>query len=225
MKKGVLNVVAAVLPLVPLTAWIVGSWSQFTEPLGAAFFGLYVPARAFGLLGFVLMFYQFILASRIPFLDALLPRAKQLKTHRTLGKVGGIMIVLHGTCMLLFDLITLGSVAFTLGKLIGIVALFLLINAVVAAWFLKALKFKLQTWRRIHYAAYVVFPLVFVHAILIGSAVRGYLAVRILFIVLLAIYVVLLVRRLIGGQAGAKPTSARRKKTELQNAEPRPAQS
>ncbi len=207
MKKGVLYGIAVLLPLVPLTAWIVGSWQQFTEPLGAAFFGLYVPARAFGLLGFVLMFYQFLLASRIPFLETVLPRAQQLKTHRTLGKVGGIMIVLHGTCMLLFDMITLGSIAFTLGKLIGIIALFLLINAVVAAWFLKALKFKLQTWRRIHYAAYVVFPLVFVHAILIGSAVRGYLAVRLLFIVLLAVYAVLLVRRLVGGQPGTKTKS------------------
>lgn len=208
MKKGLLYGFAALLPIVPLAAWLSGSWQQFSEPLGAAFFALYIPARAFGLLGFVLMFYQFILASRLSFLDTVFPRATQLKTHRTLGKVGGIMIVFHGTFMLLFDLITLGSIAFTFGKLIGIIALFLLINAVVAAWFIRALQFKQQTWRRIHYAAYVVFPLVFIHAILIGSAVRGYLAVRILFIALLAVYVALLIRRLLGGSGRAKPRAA-----------------
>lgn len=214
MKKGLLYTVAALLPLIPLLAWLGSSWQQFSEPLGAAFFVLYVPARAFGLLGFVLMFYQFMLASRIPFLESILPRAKQLKTHRTLGKVGGIMIVSHGTFMLLFDLITLGSIAWTFGKLLGVIALFLLINAVVAAWFLRALQFTQQTWRRIHYAAYVVFPLVFVHAILIGSAVRGYLAVQILFSVLLGVYAILLVRRLVSPPNRKKPTPARQSPVE-----------
>lgn len=208
MKKGLVYGVAVLLPLIPLVAWLASSWQQFSEPLGVAFFVLYVPARAFGLLGFVLMFYQFMLASRIPFLESILPRAKQLKTHRTLGKVGGIMILSHGTFMLLFDFITLGSVAWTFGKLLGVIALFLLINAVVAAWFIRALQFKQQTWRRIHYAAYVVFPLVFVHAILIGSAVRGYLAVQILFVVLLTVYAVLLVRRLVSPPNTKKPAAA-----------------
>ncbi|MFW5686126.1 MAG: hypothetical protein ACOC0O_05670 [Spirochaetota bacterium] len=196
MKKGLLYSVAVLLPLIPLAAWLSSAWQEFSEPLGVVFYLLYVPARAFGLIGFVLMFYQFILASRIPFLEQVLPRAKQLKTHRTLGKVGGILMLTHGTFMILFDLISLGSVAFTAGKLIGIIALFLVINAVVAAWFLRELEFKQQTWRRIHYAAYVVFPPVFVHAMLIGNTVRSYLAVRVLFAILLGIYVVLVVRRL-----------------------------
>ena len=197
MKKGLVYAVAILLPLIPLVAWLSSAWREFSEPLGIVFYLLYVPARAFGLIGFVLMFYQFILASRIPFLESVLPRVQLLKTHRTLGKIGGVLILTHGTFMLLFDLISLGSIAFTVGKLIGIVALFLLINAVVAAWFLRQLKFKQQTWRRIHYAAYVVFPLVFVHAILIGNTVRSYASVRVLFIVLLVVYVVLVVRRLV----------------------------
>lgn len=197
MKKGLVYAVAVLLPLIPLVAWLSSAWSEFSEPLGIVFYLLYVPARAFGLIGFVLMFYQFILASRISFLEAVLPRAQLLKAHRTLGKIGGVLMLTHGTFMILFDLISLGSVAFTVGKLIGIIALFLLINAVVAAWFLRELKFKQQTWRRIHYAAYVVFPLVFVHAILIGSTVRSYASVRVLFIVLLGVYVGLVVRRLV----------------------------
>jgi DMSO/TMAO reductase YedYZ heme-binding membrane subunit len=226
MKKGLLYAVAILLPLIPLVAWLASSWQDFGQPLGAAFFALYVPARALGLLGFVLMFYQFILASRLSFLESVLPRAKQLKTHRTLGKVGGIMMLTHGLFMLLVDWITLGAIAFTVGKLIGIVALFLLINAVVAAWFIRQLQFKQQTWRRIHYLAYIVFPLVFVHAILIGSTVRGYLAVQILFGIFLAIYVFLAVRRLVAPpnkpakKAPAKPKPAPAPKAEPASAGP-----
>lgn len=207
MKKGLVSAVAILLPIIPLVAWLSSAWSEFSEPLGIAFYLLYIPARAFGLIGFVLMFYQFILASRIPFLEAVLPRAQLLKTHRTLGKIGGVLMLTHGTFMILFDLITLGSIAFTVGKLIGIIALFLLINAVVAAWFLRQLQLKQQTWRRIHYAAYVVFPLVFAHAILIGNTVRSYAAVRILFIVLLVVYAVLVVRRIVS-PPNKKPSKA-----------------
>lgn len=199
MKKGLLLAVAVLLPALPLAFWLAGSWQEFSEPLGLAFFALYVPSRAFGLVGFVLMFYQFILASRLPFLEKAIKRADQLKTHRTLGKVGGILMLTHGMFMLMFDLITLGAVNFTVGKLIGIIALFLVLNAVIAAWFIKPLQLKQPTWRRIHQAAYIVFPLVFVHAILIGNTARGYLPVRILFIVFLGIYGVLVIRRLAGG--------------------------
>lgn len=204
MKRSFLVVLAVLLPLLPLAVWLNDIWSDFGAPLGVSFYLLYIPARAFGLLGFVLMFYQFILASRIPALDAILPRAQQLKTHRTLGKIGGVMILSHGLFMLLFDVITLGAIGWTVGKLLGIIALFLLINAVIAAWFIRPLQLSQPTWRKIHLLAYAVFPLAFVHAIMIGSTVRGYAAVRWLFILLLAIYVVLAVRRVVANPFAKK---------------------
>ena len=216
MKRNVVLLLAVLVPLIPLAAWIADSWNDLSAGLGVWFYLLYVPARAFGLLGFVLMFYQFILASRIPTLDALFPRAKQLKTHRTLGKIGGIMILSHGLFMLLFDLATLGAIGFTLGKLLGIIALFLLINAVVAAWFIRPLQFSQKTWRRIHLLAYLVFPLVFVHAITIGSTVRGYAAVRWLFGLLLAIYLVLAIRRVVANPFAKKPKASKKTQPEPQ---------
>ncbi len=208
MKKGIVTGIAVLLPLIPLTAWLMSSWDEFSAQLGFWFYALYVPARSFGLLGFVLMFYQFMLASRIPALDSVFPRAQQLKTHRTLGKIGGVMILCHGLFMLIFDVISLGAIGFTFEKLLGIIALFLLINAVIAAWFIRPLQLSQKAWRGIHILAYLVFPIVFVHAILIGTTVRGYAPVRWLFIVLLAAYVVILVRRLIANPFAAKPRPA-----------------
>lgn len=204
MRKGLIIAVAILLPVVPLVAWLADSWQQFSEPLGAAFYILYVPARAFGLIGFVLMFYQFVLASRVGILEAVFPRAKQLKTHRTLGKIGGVLMLTHGGFMLLFDLVSLGAITFTLEKLLGIVGLFLVLNAVIAAWFIRPLQLPQPTWRRIHRVAYVVFPTIFLHAILIGNTVRGYAAVRWMFIAFLAVYVALVVRRIVQGPAGRK---------------------
>jgi predicted ferric reductase len=204
MRKGLIIAVAILLPVVPLVAWLADSWQQFSEPLGAAFYILYVPARAFGLIGFVLMFYQFVLASRVGILEAVFPRAKQLKTHRTLGKIGGVLMLTHGGFMLLFDLVSLGAITFTLEKLLGIVGLFLVLNAVIAAWFIRPLQLTQPTWRRIHRVAYVVFPTIFLHAILIGNTVRGYAAVRWMFIAFLAVYAALVVRRIVQGPPGAK---------------------
>lgn len=205
MKRHLLVTAAILLPLLPLSAWLVSSWREFGEPLGWPFFVLYVPARALALVGFVLMFYQFILASRIGFVETILPRAKQLKTHRTLGKIGGVMMLTHGLFMLAFDWISLGAIAWTFGKLLGVIGLFLIVNAVIAAWFIRPLQLKQPTWRRIHRAAYVAFPLIFLHGIFIGSTVSGYLAVRILFAVFFGIYLILLVRRIFFNPMATKP--------------------
>ncbi|TVR57187.1 MAG: hypothetical protein EA426_12595 [Spirochaetaceae bacterium] len=183
-------IVAIVLPLVPLAFWLHGVIPMMPGPVQSASFGLYLLARAFALVGFVLMFYQFVLTSRLPFLETALKRATMLKRHRALGKTGFVLVLLHGVILLSLD------PSLYTPKTLGLIALIILTVAVIAAWFFKPLKLKLKTWRAIHLAAYVVFPLVFYHAIALGSTVLGYRPVYWLFVVLFTGYVLIVLYRI-----------------------------
>lgn len=205
MKKKLILALAVLLPLLATAEWLysvivdlaqLGSGEAGRLPLSLLL--VYYPARFMALLGFTLMFYQFILSARLPLLEALYKRAELIKRHRSLGKTGFMLMLVHGLFMLLFDLLEQGALSFTLEKILGISALFLLIIGVVAAWQAKALDFKLKTWKLFHLALYVVLPLAFVHAISIGTVAGRFGPTQIVFFLYLLVYGYLLARRLRG---------------------------
>ena len=204
MKKRAILTAAIVLPLVPVAEWVAGLVRDVGElaatpgaNIPATLALIYYPARIFALVGFTLMFYQFLLSAKLPVLEAVFKRADLIKRHRSLGKLGFLLILLHGLAMMAFDLIDHGVIIFTVGKLLGMAALFLLIMGVIAAWHFKALQFNLKTWKRLHLAAYAVFPLAFIHAILIGSVAGEFGATQVLFSVFLAAYAYVAIRRIV----------------------------
>lgn len=206
--RVILIVVAVAVPLVPLAFWLYELVPMMPAPLQSFPFALYLIARAFALTGFVLMFYQFVLSARLPFLESVFKRPKLMGTHRTVGKVGFILMLLHGVILLATE-----PVLYT-EKTLGLVALILLTTGVTAAWFFKPLKLSLKTWRAVHLVAYLVFPLVFIHAISLGSTVLGYEPVYWLFVVLFAGYCLIVVYRVVrlvrarGSSPGARTASA-----------------
>ena len=184
-------VVAVLIPLVPMGYWISNLAAMMPGPLQSAGLGFYMLARLLALLGFVLIFYQFVLTARLPFLEAALKRPKMVKTHRSLGKAGFVMVLAHGVIMLLLD------PTLYLENTLGLIALTLLAIAVLAAWFFKPLKFSLKTWRAIHLVTYLVLPLVFIHAILLGSTVLAYRPVWWLFVAMFVGYCLIVVYRIV----------------------------
>jgi DMSO/TMAO reductase YedYZ heme-binding membrane subunit len=203
MVKIIILILAVLVPLLPLGVWASQTIQGFAEAGDRLAVYLYFPARAFALIGFVLMFYQFVLSARMSFLEHVFTRPNLVKTHRTMGKIGFILVLLHGILMIATDFADFGALLFTWQKLIGMVALFLLTIGVIAAWFFKQLDFNVKTWRKIHLLAYVAFPLVFVHAITIGLTLRQSLPVTILFTMLFAWYVAMVAVRLFGSARGA----------------------
>ncbi len=185
----VIAMVAIASHLVPLGFWLHSVIPMMPGSARSAFFGLFLLARVFGLLGFVLMFWQYVLSSRIPFLETVLKRPVMLKQHRVLGKIGFLLILSHGVILLSLDPFLF------LAKTLGLFALVILTIAVVAAWFCKPLKLNFKTWSRMHLAAYLVLPLVFIHALNLGSTVIGYRPVYFLFVVLFALYVLIATHR------------------------------
>ncbi|TVQ40529.1 MAG: hypothetical protein EA384_03080 [Spirochaetaceae bacterium] len=211
MSAKQLVVAAILLPLIPVVYWTVSVATEFAAADQiVAILWVYHPARLLALVGFVMMFYQFVLGTRLPVMESVAPRAKLLTQHRSLGKAGFILILVHGVIMLSADLIDYRRVIFNLPKLLGITALFLLIIAVIASWFFKPFKFQYNTWKKMHLLAYLVFPLAFFHAIMLGTTVRGYIAVRVLFVVLMLVYTAILVYRL-AGSPQKKPAGGRGK--------------
>ncbi len=223
--KTVIIVVAVILPLIPAAEWVVSLVRDVSElaalpdvsiPLSLAL--VYYPARVFALIGFTLMFYQFLLSARLPALERLFNRAALIRRHRSLGKIGFLLILVHGLLLLLFDLIDHGAIVFTWEKLLGIAALFLLIMAVIAAWHFRALQFSLKTWRRFHIAAYFVFPLAFVHAVSIGTVAGEFGPTQLLFSLFLLVYLLVAVRRIVTIVQERRNTSAGAAQPQRKNA-------
>ena len=219
MKRKLILSLAGALPAVPALEWIMSGirdFSAFGEiAVPLSLIVVYYPARVLALIGFVLMFYQFLLTARLPVLESMYKRADLIRRHKSVGKVGFILILLHGLLMLLSDLIDYGAIAFSVGKLSGISALFLLIIAVVAAWWFKPLQFDLKTWRRFHIAAFFVFPLAFFHAISIGTVAGQVSPTQVIFSVFLVVYFRVAVRKIVAvvrGDTTEKKVTAAKKR-------------
>ena len=181
----------------PLYEWIGNAAFFYTETRDFTMLLLNLPSRLFALIGFVLMFYQFVLGIRLPVLETVFSRATNLKRHRTLGKAGFVLILLHGVLMLAYDYSIADQLIFDRYRIIGMVALVLLIVGVLAAWFFKPLKLSRKTWKTVHLLAYVAFPLGFIHGRALGTEfATGRWTVSVLFNGLLAVYVLLLIYRL-----------------------------
>lgn len=189
--RAIVMIVAIAVPLVPAGFWLSEVVPMMPAPLQAPELGLYMLARLFALAGFVLMFYQFVLTARLPFLEALLKRPGMVRSHRLIGKIGFLLMLAHGIILLAMDPFLYTE------KTLGLIALILLTIAVVAAWLFKPLKLSLKTWRSIHLLAYLVFPLVFVHAISLGATVTAYRPVWWLFVALFAGYCLIVVYRVV----------------------------
>jgi DMSO/TMAO reductase YedYZ heme-binding membrane subunit len=200
--KKLIVATAILVPLVPTLVWLGPAVEGLAEAGDRAAVYVYFPARLMALVGFVLMFYQFVLSARMSILEHVFSRPNLVRAHRTLGKIGFLLILFHGLLMIVVDFLDFGALIFTWQKLLGMGALFLLITAVIASWFFKPLQFSARTWKKIHLLAYVAFPLAFVHAITIGLTLRTSRPLALMFAMLFAWYVAMVTSRLFGAARG-----------------------
>lgn len=194
--RRVVVMLAVAVPLLPVSVWAHSALPIYRSMWHGPMLLLYLPARMLGLVGFVMMFYQFVMAARLPLIERAFTRAVIYRRHRTLGKIGFLLILAHGTAMIGFDLIMAGELLLDRGKTVGLVALALLSVAVAVAIFWKPLKLSNKQWMRIHRLAWIAFPLAFYHAVTMGTTINTSVAVLALFYTMAAGYLLLLVRRL-----------------------------
>lgn len=195
--RWIIGLVAVILPLLPIVVWLQTTYPIY-QAMGMGWFTVvYLPARALGLAGFVLMVYQFVMSTRFAIIEKAFTRPLIFKLHKNLGLTGFLLMLMHGLFMLVFDIVMSGTVQLDTGRLAGITALIILIVAVGAALWWKPLKLSRKTWMAIHRLIYLVLPLALYHAIALGTSLQSSRWLMGLFYALGGIYLISLIRRIL----------------------------
>jgi predicted ferric reductase len=164
MKRWVLLGVMGAFVAVPLVVWVSTLASEL--PAGAY---LYDAGQLFALVGFVYLFFQYVFSSRIKWIERDIGLDKLFGMHRTSGLIGLTLIVIHPSFLFLADLVMGYPLTLGRGKIVGATALALFVVVAGAALLYRRLNLKYETWKAVHWAAYVALPLGFLHSTMIGS--------------------------------------------------------
>lgn len=188
MKRLVLFAVMVLFIIFPLLFWA----RTLSFGLGLPF-AIYDIGRFLSIVGFVLIFFQFVLSSKIKLIERGIGLDKLFRIHRILGVMGFASILIHPTVLLISDLLQDIRPSFTNPlKIVGAFALLLLSIAVVAAILYGKVKIRYETWENIHKVNYIVFPFAFIHSLLIGSNLKGSFPLRVFWWMLFGLYLVIL---------------------------------
>jgi len=199
MKKALLFVAMIFCLAVPGLSWARAlmpglPWSVY----------LYEGGRLLALLAFVLMFFQFVLSSKIPWVERGLGAGTLFQLHKRWGLVAFVLILSHPVLLLLSERLQGYSSAMTPVKVLGAATWVILCAAVLAALLSRRLHLKYQTWKRVHKATYVVFPLGWVHSLLIGTTLQKGPS-RVLWLILAVGYVAILGYKALRGSQKTHP--------------------
>lgn len=192
MKRLLFGVLTAVAVFVPVVVWVSSPTPIFVWPLW-----LYRFAQVFGLVGFVLLFLQFVLASRVRLFERQIGLDRLFVVHRLIGMLGLLLLLAHGVMLNVFDIATSGGIRTSVPRLLGVVGLVLVIVVAFVAALHRKLHLRYETWKNIHRAGWVVFPLVFVHSMILGTTVNSSVLVRGMWFVLITIYVLIVAARIL----------------------------
>ncbi|MGQ9609884.1 MAG: ferredoxin reductase family protein [bacterium] len=201
MKKLALFIITAILIIFPIIL-LITTFSHYLGP-GLSIWihiGVYLHdlARFLAITGFVMLFIQFALSSRIKLIERDIGLDKLFRVHKIFGIIGFIFILIHPLALFLSDRLQgYDSKLFTPLKIIGIISLVLLALSALIAMLYGLIKIKYETWKNIHKLMYIAFPLAFIHSILIGSDLTRSIALKILWWVLLGAYLTILVYKLV----------------------------
>lgn len=168
-NRKVLLIVVMLLSLVPIFLAIEAQF-DFVDQRAV----LYLVARQLGLIGTVILFWQFLLGIR-GLVSKVIPDLIWVNDlHKKLGKYGFILILFHPVLMTVFYL---GSGINLIGpkfetdfdkfKSVGVLAFTLLVVVWIASAILKS-KIRFRPWKRLHFLVYIALPLVIIHGLNIG---------------------------------------------------------
>jgi len=134
---------------------------------------LYDFGRLAALSGFLLLFFQYLLSSRVKFIETGIGLDRLLEMHRRVGVLGLVLLLMHPILLTVSERIQGYGTPLSLLKMVGILSLLLLLVAAGSAMLYAKLPWKYESWTKIHKAGYLVFPLGFVHSFFLGSSLRS----------------------------------------------------
>lgn len=152
---------------------------------------LYDIGRLLALVVFLFILFQYVLTSKVKWIEKGLGLDRLLIRHKTFGLFLIIAIPLHPVLLLLSERLQGYSTPMSLWKLLGLLALLLVWVGAGAALLYGRTPLKYETWKRIHKVGYAVFPLAFFHSTLMGSTLQKS-PMRVFWFTLALIYVLIL---------------------------------
>ncbi len=192
MKKITLIIAAVILAALPLLFLI----PTINVGLAPSYY-LNVAGRVLAMVGFVFLFFQIVLSSKIRFIEKDVGLDKLFKVHRSFGIAGFIMIFFHPVTLFVFELIEYGFPVISILKLVGIAGMLLLILTVFVALFYKKVGMKYESWKNIHKANYAIFVIVFIHSIFLGSDLLTSTFLRVYWFMLAGLFAAILIYNII----------------------------
>lgn len=156
---------------------------------------LYEAGRLFALTGFVLLVFQYLLSSKIKWVEKGIGLDRLFGIHRVCGALVLALITAHPLLILLSERLQGHAAPFGFLKVLGLIALALLWLAAGAALLYGRIPMTYELWKGIHRIGYVILPLAFTHSFLMGSTLyqgpmRGF------WVILALIYMAVVVNKI-----------------------------
>lgn len=200
MKKALLTIVMAgfiILPIIVLSRTLpfnIGQGLPLNIHLGIF---VYDFGRFLALTGFMLIFLQYVLSSRIKFIEQAFGLDKMMRIHRIFGIIGLILIIVHPSAHFVGNILQgVDQPFFHPLKIVGLIALSSLLLMAGVAIVYKYVNIKYETWKNIHRLIYVVFPIAFFHSLRLGSDTQR-LPLKIFWWILLGVYLAILIYKIV----------------------------
>jgi len=190
MKKRLLFTLMAACLAAVVWAWVRMLTAGLPWPVY-----LHEAGRCVALAGFILLLFQYILSSRIRWIEKGIGLDTLLIIHRRLGVILLALLSAHPFLILMSERLQGYATPMGFLKFLGLVALLLVWITAVSALVYGKIPMGYESWKRIHRVGYVVLPLAFFHSIRIGSTLHGGL-LRGFWVILALAYGVVLVGKI-----------------------------
>jgi predicted ferric reductase len=189
LKRAVLFSIAALMLCIPLGVW--GKSLGPDLPLAARLNGW---GRLFGLLGFILLFIQLGLSSKVKLLERGAGLDRLLGLHQVAGLFTGLILILHPVFIVLSEKASGYSPPFGWVKALGLAGFILLMLTLAAPTIGKRVFSRYETWVALHRLGFVLLPLAFIHSFFFGG-IPGRVPLSPLWVLILSAFAAILVHR------------------------------
>jgi predicted ferric reductase len=211
MKRWLLIIITSGLIAMPIYIWSKTLIHSFPEDATLnIYIGVYVYdlGRFLAIVGFVLIFIQFALSSKIKLIESGIGLDKLISLHRVFGVIGLVFIVIHpaalysGNILQIYGVQDLGSyfksmfLANIFLKTVGFVSLIILCVSAGIAILYKYVRMKYETWKNVHMILYGALPIAFIHSARLGSDVIRSVPLKIYWWILLGLFFVISIHRI-----------------------------
>jgi len=159
---------------------------------------LYEFGRLLGLMAFVLVFFQFLLSSKIKAFERGIGLDTLLRIHKACGILALILAIAHPASIVISEKLQGYESPFGFLKAIGVFTLIILCGTVCVAGLYHKIRLSYDQWKRIHTTAYVLFPLAFIHSFFLGSSLQK-APLKIFWLILSLVYLAIIAHKIVKG--------------------------